>query len=460
MSKKIQPPEKQELIEKYEQKGVSISDLAKIYSTSNPTVRKWLIDYGIPRKSQAEASRQKTEAITNKQIPDKEELKTLYYKHSLKFLENYYRAGQKRILEWIDYHQIPRKTLSQACTIGKQNQHSDIQFSKEYLIEQYEKDKPLSILADKLGVSYSHTKQLCKKYDIAITKTWRSKPEIELYDFCASSFSEYSWEHSDRTILGDRELDIVNHHKKIAIEYCGLYWHSQHYGNKERGYHRKKTVDCSKKGYKLITVFESDDQNKVRSLINKLHGKTKKIGARNTKAKSIDTKTASDFHNKHHLHNNHSASIHYGLYDKNEELVMVLSMGASRFSKSHDYECIRMTSHSEYSVIGGASKLFSRFIDDHKPDTIITFADLRFGDGKVYDNCGFQFKEITAPNYWYYHKYSSKLHSRQKYQKHKLTKMLDEYDENLTEYDNMLNNGFDRIWDCGNAKYVWNRSEE
>jgi hypothetical protein len=340
--------------------------------------------------------------------------------------------------------------------VGKQNQHKDIQFSKEYILEHYEKDKPLSVLADKLNVSYSHIKQLCKKHGIEITKTWRSRAEIDLYQFCTESFPNQAWEHSNRSVLTDRELDIVNHDSKIAIEYCGLYWHSQHYGKKKRSYHRDKMLKCLEKGYKLITIFEGDDLDNVRSLINKLHGNTKKIGARKTSIKKVDSTTATSFHDQHHLHCSHNASIHYGLYHE-DDLVMVLSMGKSRFSKKHDYECIRMTSHSDYSIVGGASKLFKRFIKDHSPKSILTFADLRFGDGKVYEKCGFKLEGITDANYWYFHKYSSQLHSRQKYQKHKLKDLLDDYNEELSEYDNMLNNGFDRIWDCGNAKYAWYR---
>ena len=28
------------------------------------------------------------------------------------------------------------------------------------------------------------------------------------------------------------------------------------------------------------------------------------------------------------------------------------------------------------------------------------------------------------------------------------------YNPDITEYQNMLNNGYDRIWDCGNKKYI------
>ena len=42
-----------------------------------------------------------------------------------------------------------------------------------------------------------------------------------------------------------------------------------------------------------------------------------------------------------------------------------------------------------------------------------------------------------------------------KYQKHKLPKLLEAFDANLTEWQNMQNNGYDRIWDCGNDVWKW-----
>ena len=36
--------------------------------------------------------------------------------------------------------------------------------------------------------------------------------------------------------------------------------------------------------------------------------------------------------------------------------------------------------------------------------------------------------------------------------------MLENYDPNLTEYENMLNNGYDKIYDCGNLIYLYNNN--
>jgi hypothetical protein len=40
-------------------------------------------------------------------------------------------------------------------------------------------------------------------------------------------------------------------------------------------------------------------------------------------------------------------------------------------------------------------------------------------------------------------------------QKHKLNKLLDIFDSKKTEYENMLENGWKRVWDSGNSKWFF-----
>ena len=60
----------------------------------------------------------------------------------------------------------------------------------------------------------------------------------------------------------------------------------------------------------------------------------------------------------------------------------------------------------------------------------------------------------TSPNYWYTKDHKSRNH-RFKFTKQKVIKMGG--DPNLTEWQNMQNFGYDRIWDCGSSKWVWSR---
>jgi hypothetical protein len=54
----------------------------------------------------------------------------------------------------------------------------------------------------------------------------------------------------------------------------------------------------------------------------------------------------------------------------------------------------------------------------------------------------------TDSLYKFYHRFS--------FRKDQLPKKLSTFDPALTEWENMQLNGYDRVWDCGNLKYVWN----
>ena len=62
---------------------------------------------------------------------------------------------------------------------------------------------------------------------------------------------------------------------------------------------------------------------------------------------------------------------------------------------------------------------------------------------------------MTPVNYYYIINGIRK--HRYNYRKNILKDKLDTFDSSLTEYQNMINNGYDRIWDCGNLKYEYDR---
>lgn len=457
MSKKIPIPPKSELESIYAKEGMTISSLANLYDTSNPTVRKWLIDYSIKRKSHKQASTEANSRHKKRIKPDKKQLEQLYSESTIESLSAYFSVSQATIYEWIEECSIEVRSLSESTKLGKQKQHQDIHFTKEFLDKEYDRTKSIITLAEKLNVSKTHIRNQLLSNDIKIepiNPPWRSKAEIDLYDYLKGKFPNDTWIGCDRSIIAPFELDIVNLDKKIAIEYCGLYWHSETSSGKKKNYHKQKYLKCKEKGYRLITVFESDDMEKVKYLVSKLVGSTKKIGARKTQIAKIDSRLAMQFHKEHHLHSSVGASHHYGLFNGGD-LLMVASFGKNRFSKKYEYECSRITSHSEYTVVGGVSKLINHFIKEVRPKSIVTFSDLRFGDGNVYLKCGFNYVGMTEPNYWYWKKNTTTLFSRVKFQKHKLCDILENYDPLKTEYENMMDDNWDRIWDCGNAKFIW-----
>lgn len=453
MSKKLNKPSKKELIEKYQKFGSTLSSLAGEYKVSHPTIRKWLKFYGAEIKSHQIASQQ-ANLRPRLQIPDKELLKKLYEDTSLFDLANYFKVGQETINIWLEHHNIKKKIFSNACSIGREKEFKKKIDKFRNIESEYENSGyNLSEIKRKFHCSNQTLNKVFEHYNIEKQQPVASQAEFELFEFLGGD-----WELHDRKLIPPYEIDLINHKLKLAVEYCGLYWHSQFYGKKYYNYHKQKTDQVEKAGYQLITIFESDDMEKVKHLLNMKTNKASNIiGARQCSIKQIDNMTAHYFEKEHHLMGNCGCTISYGLFF-NDSLVSCMTFGAPRFNKKYKWEMVRFTNKKNYIISGGANKLFSFFIKEKTPTSVITYADRRFGSGKVYQNLGFTHLENSLPNYWYFKKGELELHSRMEFQKHKLKNKLQQFNEELSEFENMLLNGYDRIWDCGNGVYVYQKS--
>jgi hypothetical protein len=287
---------------------------------------------------------------------------------------------------------------------------------------------------------------------------YSSVGEMEIADFIRSLNLEIIT--NDRTILKGKELDIFISEKNIAIEYNGLYWHSELSGGKEKDYHEKKTQKCREKGIDLIHVFSDEwifKKDIVKSiLLNKLGLNEKRIYARKCIVKEIKSSDAIIFYNLNHIQGGINSSVNLGLFFENE-MISVMSFSKSRFEKDTT-ELTRFASKKGCSVVGGFGKLFKHYINNYKFNEITTYADIRFFDGNVYERNGFKFSHQSQPNYYYLDSDYNYRYSRIKFQKYKLADLLENFDEDKTEWENMIKNGFDRIWDCGNLKFNFKKN--
>ena len=106
-------------------------------------------------------------------------------------------------------------------------------------------------------------------------------------------------------------------------------------------------------------------------------------------------------------------------------------------------------------MIGAAGKLLAKFRKTHS-GSIISYADRRYSDGRVYEAIGFRRIGVSNPGYLWI-KGTSYL-TRYQCQKHLLPELLGGmFDPNLSEYQNMTDCGWSRIFDCGNLIYVMDR---
>ena len=137
--------------------------------------------------------------------------------------------------------------------------------------------------------------------------------------------------------------------------------------------------------------------------------------ARNCEVRKIDKKTAAEFLKEHHSYGDASCRYRYGLYIKRHTghnsgstavlpgcLVAVATFSNGRRWLKGDktirsYEWTRYSSLPEVRLNGGMGRLLKAFITEVRPDDIMTYADLEWSEGKVYEALGFTLEGWKPP---------------------------------------------------------------
>lgn len=281
-----------------------------------------------------------------------------------------------------------------------------------------------------------------------------SDEERELSDFIKANTACEVLENV-RDVISPLELDIYIPEKKLAVEFNGLYWHCA--GKKDKKYHLTKTEMCENAGIRLIHVFENEwlyEKDIVKSrLLNALGVCTRTVFARKCEIMEMRPDDARLFVDANHLQGCVNSSVNIGLFNDGE-LVSVMCFSKNRFSSAYEYEMTRFCSKLGFRVVGGASRLLAYFERTYTPKSLVSYADRRWSSGNLYEKLGFRLVRNSPPNYWYFKGQSLVLESRIKYQKHKLAGVLEKFDPKKTEMQNMADNGYYAIYDCGNKVYM------
>lgn len=267
---------------------------------------------------------------------------------------------------------------------------------------------------------------------------------------------------NDRSLLPyGMELDIVIPDKKIAIEYNGLYLHSEEINHLPKNLENKrKRVESI--GMRLIHIMEDEwlfNQEIVKSRLSQILGINSGscLHARKLTIKPIDSALRDTFLNEHHIQGKDVAKIRYGAFN-GDALVAVMTFKPTNFVKGGDGSVLEL---SRFAVARGlhipgiASKLFTHFLREHDPESVISYADSRWSVGNVYKALGFVFSHQTVPNYWYFKPNENIRLHRSNFMKHMLVEQG--HDPNKSEFEIMDEMGYYRIYDCGNSVWHWSK---
>ena len=154
----------------------------------------------------------------------------------------------------------------------------------------------------------------------------------------------------------------------------------------------------SQAGTCVVTIAEDRwrKQNSLyRARVLSHLGKFRSIFARNCSVERIDRGTANRFMDANHTYGASACRHCYGLTDRNSGMLVA----AATFSNSRkwikegreirSYEWIRYASASGTRIPGGMGKVLKKFMEDIRPDDIMSYADLEWSDGAVYRRLGF-----------------------------------------------------------------------
>lgn len=310
-------------------------------------------------------------------------------------------------------------------------------------------DKKVSLKCNECGRTFEiEANSLLQGHGCPYHNVNSSLKEKEIAEYIKSKGFEVL--QNGRTVLDGKELDIYVPERKLAIEFDGVFWHNEN--NKDRDYHLLKTEACERKGIRLVHVFEDEWASKRHvweSMIDNLLNATKaKIYARKCLIMEVPADVSVSFLEENHLQGHCPSSIKLGLYF-NGELVSLMTFGKSRHfigNGKYQYELLRFCNKLGTTVIGGASKLLKHFIEEYKPQSIISYADRRWSNGNLYRQLGFEFLHYSKPNYYYV--IGNKRKNRFNYRKSMLVKKYG-CPESMSERDFCLSQKWYRIYDCG-----------
>lgn len=261
---------------------------------------------------------------------------------------------------------------------------------------------------------------------------WSRINDDQFIDYITTHYNMFNWTVENNTIRTDR--------RNLYIIYVADGDGSSNY--------QKTILDLRANGYLAICVYQWEwevKRIKIIRLIEKLldinqttiYGRKCAIG-------QLGQKEYRDFLDQYHLQGSVNSSIRLGLmYD--HDLVAVIGVGGSRFKRG-EYELHRYCVKTGYKIVGGFAKLIKHCNVPH----CNSYIDIAHFTGQGYVNNGWKLLYTSVPNY-IYRKDGCAL-GRTMCQKHRLSSMLEIFDDQQTESWNMAVNGWIRINDCGNYK--------
>lgn len=475
MPKKREIPPKGELEEMYIHQNFSLPMMSKHFNASVSLLRKWMSHYGIVKSAEATRERQRQTCVERYGVPVPVQSKEIAAKMKATNLERYGASCAMNTPEAIKRSiALKRKRYGTANNYAKVVETNRRKYGvkaplqnpevmekmKRTNVERYGaenvfaseeiKQKIKEVVEERYGVPYACMTKQCRD---SMTKN-ESSANVAFENMLVDGSIQYSREfplesYSFDFKVGDCLIEI-----DPSCTHNSLWGWRGHGEPLPRDYHKKKSEIARKHGFRCVHVFDWDEPKKV---VAQLVGR-KVMYARKCDICEVSKSEAKAFLLENHLQGScNGISIAYGLRCGGR-LVELMCFGKSRYNKNFDWELLRLCSLCGVSVVGGASRLFNRFLEEHPNQSVVSYCDLSKFDGKVYAELGFSHLRDNAPGRHWVHPYT-KRHITQALLSSKGYDALfkQHYGKERSNEDLMIEHGFVPVYDCGQAVWTYGK---
>lgn len=226
-----------------------------------------------------------------------------------------------------------------------------------------------------------------------------------------------------------------------------------------RRHHLRQSSIAEAVGSRIIRAYDWEDADRLRDVVASSIGRGERIHARKTEIVPVPRRDEQRFLAENHLRGYVRSSVCYGLVDEEGRLVSVMSFCPPRYGNTDgaDWELLRLCSLSGTRVAGGASKLFSRFVEDHRPGKVMSYCDYDISVGGVYEALGFSLVRHANPSYtWVMRGDPTEHRSWALVNAVGYDRMFGtSHGKGTSNTELMLGSGYVRVYNAGNKVYVW-----
>lgn len=240
-------------------------------------------------------------------------------------------------------------------------------------------------------IPYNHTKKNGTGCPYCII----SSEERRLYEWIKTICKDKIIQ-TDRKIISPNELDIYFPKNKLAIEYNGIYWHSNRF--KPKNYHLDKTNKCEEQGIELLHIFSDEWIEKleiVKSIIkSKLNIYDHEINSKDLIFQEVFEKDAECFYKENLIFDFNKNKKYYSLLNE-KEILCCFTVDLSDVVSVSDL-CVKIN----YNIINHIDIILKEIIKIYDELDIEIISDRRYNIEKL-DIENFCLNNVIEPGFYF-----------------------------------------------------------